>query len=312
VKKKRKNRILLSINVVGWAYDNRADNLIKELSWKYDFQKITIDECASKKPDFFADFDCIFLPFWENCHYLETLQKNIPKEKLMTGVFSWASWKGNEKKLLHHLHKHAVIVVNCHKLYKYLQGKHPNIFYTPNGVDTKVFYPIEKNETKNFIVGWAGNPDRKDVEGKDLKGYYSIIVPVLEKLKNVKLKSVLMGKNQMPISEMPKFYNSIDAYICVSENECTPNPCMEAAACGKPVITTVVGVMPELIKHAYNGIFIERNKESLEKAIYYLMNNHQEALKIGKNARKIIEDNWTWELLAKNYEKPFDFIINNQ
>ena len=46
--------------------------------------------------------------------------------------------------------------------------------------------------------------------------------------------------------EMAEFYNKIGTLICFSESEGTPNPVLEAAACGRNVITTEVGNVPEL------------------------------------------------------------------
>ena len=40
--------------------------------------------------------------------------------------------------------------------------------------------------------------------------------------------------------------SKIDVYVCTSKNEGTPNPVLEAMACRVPVISTDVGVIPEL------------------------------------------------------------------
>ena len=62
-------------------------------------------------------------------------------------------------------------------------------------------------------------------------------------------------------AEMVEFYHSLDVYVCASRSEGTPNPCLEAAACGLPVITTAVGNMPELIRDGHNGFLVERRPE---------------------------------------------------
>ncbi|WZB73295.1 glycosyltransferase family 4 protein [Achromobacter xylosoxidans] len=44
---------------------------------------------------------------------------------------------------------------------------------------------------------------------------------------------------------MPAYYNSLDLYVCPSAIEGTPNPVLEAMACGVPVISTDVGIVPK-------------------------------------------------------------------
>jgi len=121
-----------------------------------------------------------------------------------------------------------------------------------------------------------------------------------------------MGENQISLAEMPKFYNSIDIYICLSKSETGPNPCLEAGACAKPVISTRVGIVPQLIKHDYNGLLIPRNRRSLIESINYLQSNPTKIVEMGRNIRKTIEKKWSWKILSKNYERLFDFIISNQ
>ena len=46
--------------------------------------------------------------------------------------------------------------------------------------------------------------------------------------------------------EMLDFYNDIGTLVCFSESEGTPNPILEAAACGRAVLSTKVGNFPVL------------------------------------------------------------------
>jgi glycosyltransferase involved in cell wall biosynthesis len=52
-------------------------------------------------------------------------------------------------------------------------------------------------------------------------------------------------------AEMIDWYNSGTVYVCASSSEGTPNPCLEAAACGCALVTTPVGNMTELTPAAY-------------------------------------------------------------
>lgn len=48
-------------------------------------------------------------------------------------------------------------------------------------------------------------------------------------------------------------------------------PVIEALACGRPVITTRVGVVPEVVTHGKNGLVYERSRQGLKEAIETLL-----------------------------------------
>jgi glycosyltransferase involved in cell wall biosynthesis len=100
---------------------------------------------------------------------------------------------------------------------------------------------------------------------------------------------------------MPEFYHSIDVYVCASRSEGTPSPCLEAAACGLPVITTRVGNMPELIRDGENGYFIERDADDLAEKLGRLRDDPNLRLRMGLAARAAIEA-WDWRHQAPHYE----------
>jgi len=67
---------------------------------------------------------------------------------------------------------------------------------------------------------------------------------------------------------MVDFYRSLDAYICTSRTEGGPHPILEASSCGIPVISTPVGIAPELIEDKINGLLIKRNIDSIPRCNY--------------------------------------------
>src|SRR5262249_21187815 len=102
--------------------------------------------------------------------------------------------------------------------------------------------------------------------------------------------------------EMLEFYHSLDAYLVGSRVEGTPNPGLEAAACGIPVISTRVGNMPELIRDGENGFLIDRTPEAMSAALARLRNNPALHTSMSTCIRKDILD-WDWSIKAENYAR---------
>jgi hypothetical protein len=71
---------------------------------------------------------------------------------------------------------------------------------------------------------------------------------------------------------MPAFYGAIDVYVCVSEIEGTPNPVLEAMACGIPIVSTDVGIVPQVFgPEQHRFILPARSIDALVRALRTLL-----------------------------------------
>ena len=64
----------------------------------------------------------------------------------------------------------------------------------------------------------------------------------------------------------------------------------EAMACGKPVIATKRGILPELIKDGETGILVDENPQALAKAMITLFRENQHRLELARTARKYAQN----------------------
>ncbi|HGE71915.1 TPA: glycosyltransferase family 1 protein [Candidatus Poribacteria bacterium] len=92
--------------------------------------------------------------------------------------------------------------------------------------------------------------------------------------------------------------------------EC-PLTLLEAMAMEKPVITTNVGAIPEIIVNNENGILVPPKKhEVLAEAIVELLNDKEFALKIGENARRHAVRFHSWDIVVKETLETFTDALN--
>ena len=116
-------------------------------------------------------------------------------------------------------------------------------------------------------------------------------------------------RNRLPYTEMWRYYQNMDVFMVASVEDGTPNGALEAAACGRPIISNRIGNMPEFIKDGVNGFLVERKLSAYIEKLEYLNKNRDHLVEMGKEARKTIEEEWTWKIQAENYRKMFKEIL---
>lgn len=167
-----------------------------------------------------------------------------------------------------------------------------------NGVDTALFSPpIIKPAA--FVAGWVGHSKSIGQKGLEiiqeacrLADVPLLIVDANDKPKNSRANSQAWLRDNL--------YHKVSVYLCASQYEGTPNPALEALACGLPVVTTRVGNMPELIRDGANGYIVERNAEAMAEALRKVR-----VREMTKAARESVAPGWDWKVKAQNYADIF-------
>lgn len=167
------------------------------------------------------------------------------------------------------------------------------IHYCPNGVDETLFRRTrERAQNRALVVGWVGKPNPRKGE---------LIVREACRLAGVELRTI--GRthlNALGPEAMREFYQDLHVLAVASDMDGTPNPALEAAACGVAVVSNRIGNMPEFIDGA-NGLLVERNAESMAAALMELAADIPRAVRMGEAARATVECDWTWKKMARNY-----------
>ena len=142
--------------------------------------------------------------------------------------------------------------------------------------------------TKNFELYIAGNIDRQNpssVSHEEIKSWEA-----LDYLKYI-------GH----VNNMNDLYKKIHVSILPSYREGLPKGLLEAAACGKPIITTDVAGCRDVVINGKNGILVNpKNSDELFLAMKKMVRDKKIRLAMGKEGRNFIKENFLLENTVKN------------
>lgn len=209
------------------------------------------------------------------------------------------------------------IVVNNLDCYERL--RRPNdMTWISNGVDLSTYRitkPIAERIEPRIL--WTGCDFHSQPEGSRkgtaIKGYEEILKPLRKRLHLAGIPLDLRRVNSSRPSschsteEMVRWYNTGQVYLCASSSEGTPNPALEAAACGCTVVSTPVGNMLELIDDR-NGLLVDRTVDTIESAVLHALDYYQP---MATAMQESIQE-WGWKEQAAQYYDLFRRLINER
>lgn len=112
---------------------------------------------------------------------------------------------------------------------------------------------------------------------------------------------------------IPDFMNAADIFVLPSYEEGLPSVILEAMACQKPVLATMAGGIPEIVKDGENGILVKsKDTDSLAKAAASLLENKDLLIRMGISGRKAIEENFSCKQSAENLMRIYERLINEK
>ena len=302
-----KAKILVIVDVPGWALDRTAQNVIKRLGGSYEFTVVYNN--GSSREHLRGNYDLHYLCYF--CQLEDAkIKLQLPNPKI-TGIRSHFKWdKGRglapSEELLSRFNEFAAINVPSRILLNIFSPHLKNIFYTPHGVDCDLFKPADKVRNnvgkKKLLVGWAGSSSNHP--GK--RGLKDYLLPALVGLDDVELEMACRETKWRTQEEMVEYYQRMDLYICTSRTEGGPHPLLEASACGVPIVSTKVGHAPDLIVDGRNGFLVEREVKTIRQKVIQLRDFPELREQMGRSARHEVEANWHWDEQAPKYVPFFE------
>ncbi len=336
-----KPRIGLVVDTVGWAFWNIAQQLRRHLGDAYDFEIVParqIDDDITRILLLTGDCDLVhffwrehfFLigtPYARSCvatlevPYAEFERRYIRGRRFSASVYDHLYLEPEEaaERRVIFAERVSGYYVSSDKLrreYERLPGYPPPVAVLPDGVDTTLFRPqacdrFERGVDRPLVVGWAGN-SRWAREREDFKGVESLLRPAIAELQaegvNVVAHFADSAERMIPHRAMPDYYAQIDVYVCPSKCEGTPNPVLEAMACGVPVISTDVGIVAEVLGRNQQAFLVDRKVEAFKDALRRLAAAPAIMTELSKeNLQRIAV--WDWSLKAQPFRTYFDRLL---
>lgn len=294
-------KILLIPDRPGWAYDILAQSL-KDSSTKHEIDIEYIINIR-RNPESFdvSAYDLVFFFLWfDGMRYGPSL-RGFEFSKTCVGVHS-LSWIKRGLTALE-----ATNICNQFAATGYISKEIGSLldltngFFTPNGIDRALFHSTPLPPTDELRFMWVGNPSTS--HHGDNKAFYSIVEPVCESL-GVSLHTAT-PLTPVPRAEMGRFYSENHVLICSSDHEGGPMPVLESLASCRPVISTSVGIVPELVRDGHNGLIFERSRSGLKESIQRLISNPQMVETMHQN---LVEDNFEryTEFMLESYYHMFE------
>lgn len=204
----------------------------------------------------------------------------------------------------------------------------------PNGVDVEKFQPKQAsgNEDKSTIFFLSVLDEFHKYKGLDY--LLEALKIVKNKILDVKLivggKGVLLDHYQemaaslglkdnvefagfIPDEEIADYYSQASVFVLPSISSLQEGfgiVALEALACQTPVVTTdIVGVAHDL-KQIKGGIVIPpRDTHKLADAITQILSDAQMQKEMGQRGRKLVQEKYTWKVVASSMEKVYKEIL---
>lgn len=212
-----------------------------------------------------------------------------------------------------------------------LLNKYP-VTVIPNGIDTSVFAPMDKEEAKKSL---SLDPKKKTIlfggisAMADPRKGGDLLKDSLNKLSEVysenEIELLIFGaekKDDYTFNFPAKFlgyvseesdldlaYNAADVTIVPSTHENLPNTILESLSCGTPVVAFNIGGNPDMIDHQQNGYLAKPYDTSdLTAGINYILGNNEDK-GLSHNARKKVLDNFKIEDIAERYVQLYKQVL---
>jgi len=197
--------------------------------------------------------------------------------------------------------------------------RYDKIHVIPLGVDSRLFSPSVKKgdvptkfrrvflkyKTILFLGGYS--------QFRGIKKLIKAFRIIENRIENVKLILGLMYSNVSCKGcivtgyrkDLHNFISLSDVIVLPYRNTFNmtsiPLTLIEAMSCGKPIVSTKIGPIPEVIRSYEDGILVDYDEVSIANSIIELLENESLRKRLGEKAREKIIKKYDWRIIAERF-----------
>ncbi len=209
-------------------------------------------------------------------------------------------------------------------------GLAPEVLH--NGVDTERFVPAPRSRDVSDRLG-LGDGDLVVMSVGRLVGWkgFQYGISAVSELGDRRVKYVIVGDGEyrrnlerearelgiadrvvfpgaVAANEVPGYYSVADVVLfpTIGDDDAFPNTLCEAMACGKPVVGTRKGGIPEGIEEGQTGFVVEsRDPGAIAAALEGLLFDPERRDSMGRRARQRAVEHFSWDIIVARLEEIF-------
>lgn len=207
------------------------------------------------------------------------------------------------------------------------------IVVIPNGANTELFQPMDVNKSSlglddgyNYVCFVGTFAPRQGVQYLILSATYILRKspatrflimgggPMRDTLtrmvEQLGLENEFIFTGEVPYEDVPKYINASDLcvapYVKEEDDKVSPLKIYEYLACGKPVVTSNVRGAGDIVMTSNAGLAVNSEKpKALAEAIIKLLEDKELRELMGRNGRRLIADEYSWEKIAMKIENVY-------
>lgn len=336
--------VLLVSDVAGWAWHRRCEGIATYAPADYRC-RVSVENEAGRI--FLQQFEAVLWSSWPTCPLLPhhgqwalvanagCMYEEGDRSTLQARTASKRKNLRTARKRLPHFQ--GLVVIN-HRCLDFCRDLNRHAVYLRTGVDCGAFYSdrLAGSERPLFrlTVGWCGKPTVRDRFSP--KGYHEVLLPLVEHLRKERNLSVAVAQDDgtrakltgvdkggdilfrlntrtsdraLATEAMRKWHEVNDVFLVTSCSEGTPSTALEAMACGRMVVGTTVGILPEVVTENHKAASLvpcysqPTHTRSIVTALgdelVRLTKDLDEVRYRGAEAREVVQTKFNWSVLSK-------------
>lgn len=234
----------------------------------------------------------------------------------------------------------ADVLTSSSKTMATYSGRFTNkdILVTPGGIMLDKFKPTKRDSSlykdDEIVIGTVKMMETKYGSEDILDAFYIL----KKKYPSLPLKLLLVGRGSLidylkgkakeyaisdcvnitgwvPFDQVPRYHNMLDIYLAPSTNESESFGVgiLEASACGKPVVVSNIGGLPEVVRDNHTGFLVQpKNPELLAEKIEQLVLNKELRTRMGINGRHFVETEYDYNKIVDQIISIYENAVRNK